>query len=391
VSVDPSFLDEDLIMRAVSQLGFSEKYRSEPVDELEIQNRRTAGIHKALSDLGYQRNRRRNGDQTLLRRKRRMRRNLGYIHTPKSTQSAYVKIPATKSPAGPPELQTEKRAKARASLNPSEVLTITPKTRPISREDLQAIIHRLSLRKKSLVLPTGNPAPEYTRQAPLRTVEKRSFSAQSEYMTKLASRNSSLQYTENFIVSDCPRYATYSEQLRTTLRLSQPRTLKSLIEKYSEIGNKDDDCQHHQEPGDFQLIVPESPMMGVTTSPYSIDLMGSLKPSTPESAEEDNYLSTYKQLRSTICNLIGHSETLFPGEFDSRWASELETVVLPSLEKRPLSSGVDDISPLVLGRNTVEQKMLVIDLFTPNALLLCRLDQIIDQIVREISDRLLHD
>jgi hypothetical protein len=188
-------------------------------------------------------------------------------------------------------------------------------------------------------------------------------------------------------VTESPIRVSPSEQALASIRLSQPRTLKSLVERYSKLSN-DELLDGFSNTLDFQIGVGSQQNDGIHESPYALNVRA--RPILAERADDYSYLDQYMQLRGTIISLVNHAETLFPGEFLAKWALHLEDVILPSLEKRPLSCDISDISDLPSGNDGLERIMSIIDLFTPNALLICRLDRIVDGVISQINNRLLH-
>ncbi len=258
--------------------------------------------------------------------------------------------------------------------------TVSQPKRVASSQAISSIISRLAVPRRHHA-PVGHLEDDSPRVGFRVTILRRSSEEQQIYMERLSVPRTIYSEPVNDRTG-LVRCITQDHLLRLVARLSKPRTLESLVDRYTtqEVDSISTmDSVIHD--ASMTEIFPMGNLTKVSISPYRKELANAVDGKHREVVDLQ-LQSEVKFLSDNILNIVTKGEQDFPGLVDSFTARLLEVTVLPSLENRPLSREVTHFD-LTTSIETA-RFLALIALFPPNKLLVCRLRSLIDSLIKHI-------
>ena len=249
-------------------------------------------------------------------------------------------------------------------------------------EELQSIVTRLSAPRKSRV-PMTIVEDDSPRIGFRITMVKRNPQLQQLYMERLSVPRIIACAEPTFFRVENRRYFTEKQMWEHVIRLSQPRSLESLIVRYKlpveqSIASCDDATE---QDAPLTMIASEpraekSPYQGVVAnlmSPRHIDTSASL-------------VTEVRFLCHNILNIVTKGEEEFPGRIDGLAAQFFETTVLPGMESRPLRREIHELPAAITSDDSSQTIKLIelVNLLTPSRLLVGRLESLMETLIKHI-------
>jgi len=230
-----------------------------------------------------------------------------------------------------------------------------PSRNVVSPEDLLSIVARLSTprksRQQSNIIEDDSPRIGFRI-----TLSKRSLHQQQLYMERLSVPRSvfSTEPVEYHVA--IPRHLTEEELTAHVQRLSKPRSLESLLVRYAHPGE------------DYINTVEDS----INTVEDSITEDTCIMRIVPPAIVE---LSPYQMVSAN---------QIAPRPIDNK--DPLVTSILPALETRPLRREIHDLPKVVSTKDSLETAKFLelVHLFPPNRVLVCRLESLIETLIKHI-------
>ena len=263
---------------------------------------------------------------------------------------------------GAPHLLTQLRAAINADL-------IHPQPREksyLSLQETQNLLDRLSAKE-----PVIAPRIVLKRH---RTTDSKRRLANERYVHQLA-----IPKKKPSLRQPSPRRTPieYSTQQAQVNRLSQPHCLDSTLARISASFDRPQpnlDFTDDTLIQDIPLPFHKDP---ISPSPYTTDL-SVLVPGRPQQSSE--YMAEIRDrifhIKSRLLDIVSKCESYLPGEFDDWMASVIEVEILPSLSRRPLIEQIKDVHGTEDTCGKTTEALSLLDLFQPNELLFCRLDNL---------------
>ena len=264
-----------------------------------------------------------------------------------------------------------------------------PSRNVVSPEDLLSIVARLSAprkpRQQSKIIEDDSPRIGFRI-----TLSKRSLHQQQLYMERLSVPRSVFCTEPVEYHVAIPRHLTEEELTAHVQRLSKPRSLESLLVRYALPGedyiNTVEDSINTVEDSITKdaCIMRIVPPAIVELSPYQMVSANQIAPRSIDN--KDPLVTVVTFLCKNILNIVTKGEEEFPDQVDTFAARLLEVSILPALETRPLRREIHDLPKVVSTKDSLETAKFLelVHLFPPNRVLVCRLESLIETLIKHI-------